>query len=96
MLLLLLLFLWGVQVPGLPPKFAEWLSGDWEIQYPKEHVPKQTNGIDCGVFCMMMCDRLGLDKPFDFDQASIDSWRVRIVCDLFTGFLRYTAYTGGP
>jgi len=85
----------GVQEPRLPPKFAKWLSGKWKIQHP-EHVPKQTNDIDCGVFCMMMCDRLGLDKPFDFDQASMKDWRVRIVCDLFTGDLRYTAYTQGP
>jgi Ulp1 family protease len=54
--------------------------------YPRD-IPRQANGVDCGVFALMFCNRMGLrGGAFDFRQEDISvNVRVAITHDLLEG-----------
>ena len=65
-----------------------WSSQEWEHLFPKD-IPRQHNGCDCGVFASMFANRLGLNQPFDFQQADVRlNIRVTMVNELMDGKLK--------
>ena len=55
----------------------------WPREFPKR-IPQQRNGCDCGVFTLLFANYAGRAAPFDFSQAHIDDFRVRIVHELLS------------
>jgi sentrin-specific protease 1 len=53
------------------------------------YVPKQTNGVDCGVFTIMMADYLSDDLPLQFSQKDIPRFREKIACAIVKGMIAY-------
>lgn len=45
--------------------------------------PQQSNGYDCGVFCILIADLISLDIPLLFGQADIVAVRRRLVASIF-------------
>ena len=51
---------------------------EWRIVYAPEG-PTQTNGYDCGIFAMLLCDFLSKGKHPDYEEADMKMWRKHIV-----------------
>lgn len=83
-----------MQRDGIDEGFADWVKGEddgvWGINYPGNDQPKQHNSCDCGVFCMLTCLFLSMNRAFTFDQDSMDSWRELIAMDLLHKEARHT------
>eukprot|EP00892_Ulva_mutabilis_P000472 jgi/Ulvmu1/10425/UM062_0021.1 len=65
-----------------PSPLPEFLQEDrWTIELCPPGSPKQTNGHDCGVFCMMAMRRISVAKPLHYDQPSVTNV-FRALCTL--------------
>ena len=53
----------------------------WTLEYA-ENIPKQKNGVDCGVFTCMYCDFLAGGAPLSFTQDDIDLCRIRMALSI--------------
>lgn len=72
-----------------------WDTQHWAEEFPNK-IPKQNNGCDCGVFMLMLCNRLGLGSfaGIDFCQRSMSNLRCGIAFDLLNGKVAATASPG--
>jgi Ulp1 family protease len=80
----------------LQEKLGEaWETSSWADEFPSA-IPKQDNGCDCGVFALMLCNRLGLQgvTAFDFTQRNMMQLRAGIAYDLLHGRIAATACPG--
>jgi Ulp1 family protease len=70
-----------------------WDTSSWREEYPQA-IPQQNNGVDCGVFALMFCNRMSVrGGGFDFTQQDISvNVRAAIVCDLLDGAISATRW----
>jgi sentrin-specific protease 1 len=50
-------------------------------------IPRQTNGHDCGMFCLIYADCLARGVRLTFSQADMPAYRRRVLMELLTGVL---------
>jgi len=62
---------------------------EWRLSNT-QHVPRQANGYDCGVFTIMFMDFLTDRLPFIFSQDDILLCRRKICASILRGSLKYT------
>ena len=54
-------------------------SDKWQLIGHTSDIPQQTNGYDCGVFCIMFAEHNAMNLPLRFSQRDIPNKRERIV-----------------
>ena len=60
-------------------------TSSWTLVECQSDTPKQENGYDCGVFTCMFADYVSVDKPFDFNQATVTMCRHRMALSILRG-----------
>ena len=81
---------------GTGSKYCQTISNFFKVRYPQEdmskwnlsnsnNIPRQTNGIDCGVFVCQMAERLSRRAPFDFNQEQMPAIRIKMLEQLVAG-----------
>ncbi|GKV36286.1 hypothetical protein SLEP1_g44435 [Rubroshorea leprosula] len=87
-----------MQMPSNYERIPEWFKGsllpamglnnarDWPFFVPRD-IPKQENGIDCGIFVMKYADCLTHTNciGFPFSQGNMPHFRERIFLDIYNG-----------
>ncbi|GKV36271.1 hypothetical protein SLEP1_g44420 [Rubroshorea leprosula] len=87
-----------MQMPSNYERIPEWFKGsllpamglnnamDWPFFVPRD-IPKQENGIDCGIFVMKYADCLTHTNciGFPFSQDNMPHFRERIFLDIYNG-----------
>jgi hypothetical protein len=63
-------------------KGCEWDDYGWEVVPSQKDVPRQRNGVDCGVFSCMFASYLSEDLPFKFSQADMADIRLKLAWQL--------------
>ncbi|KAL1505122.1 hypothetical protein AB1Y20_008881 [Prymnesium parvum] len=58
---------------------------EWTDVVPKDGIPKQQNGHDCGVFMCKMADHLSQGAVLSFTQADIPYMRLRMAVEILQG-----------
>lgn len=62
---------------------------EWKLIDRKNHVPKQSNNCDCGVFVTACADFISDDLPLSYDQGKMPHYRQKIGTDIIRGSLLY-------
>jgi Ulp1 family protease len=57
---------------------VQFVDKDWSVRECSEY-PTQSNGYDCGCFCIMLADYLALRKPPDYTTEDMVFFR-RLIC----------------
>merc|ERR1711957_59358 len=57
-------------------------AGEWKLVPCTSSTPRQSNGVDCGVFTCMFCDFISKDCPLVFNQEHIAQCRERIALSI--------------
>lgn len=63
-------------------------TNEWKIELCT-CIPKQLNGVDCGVFVLMYADFLSDDLPLQFNEGHMPYFRRKILDNLLQGKLFY-------
>lgn len=71
---------------SLEKKQTAFDMSDWSIENA-EHIPLQSNGSDCGVFCCMYAEFATRNRKILFTQENILYFRIKIVYEICTGIL---------
>lgn len=50
--------------------------------FSQQDMPRQRNGIDCGVFICMYANYVCMDKVIDFNQSDMPNLRKRMVYEI--------------
>ena len=66
---------------------------EWEMVTRKKDVPKQFNGVDCGVFTIICADFLSDDLPLEYKHTQMEFFREKIGTDIIRGKLLYPDVT---
>jgi len=64
----------------------------WQICYPKD-IPEQTNLVDCGVFVLKYIECLSQNKPFDFEESQMSSYRRELLLSI-VGVSTFCSFAG--
>lgn len=68
---------------------------DWTLRV-RTACPKQQNGVDCGVFCVMFIDVDSDNVPVSaVQQRNIPLYRIKIACDIMRGHVLYWLFVCG-
>ncbi len=68
----------------------EYCRGYWTMRDGRElETPRQSNGVDCGVFAICCASYLADNLPLDYRQEDIDDHRLRIGSAILRGELPY-------
>ena len=62
---------------------------EWTLVYQEIATPWQSNGVDCGVFAIMVADYISDDLPLTFNMANIPHFRQKIGTDILRKKLTY-------
>ena len=62
---------------------------EWSLVSQEGYVPQQENGVDCGMFTIMMTDMLSDKLPLTFNQNHIPTLRNKVATDIIRGELMY-------
>jgi len=64
------------------PANTEFKPEKWKFINRVEHVPQQTNSVDCGVYVIALTDLLSMDIPMFFGQDDIPLLRQKLCLQL--------------
>ena len=90
---------WEYTDPGILVRMKTWLQTDLEDKQgaseqakkyttrPREDLPRQSNGSDCGMFCCKYADFISKDVEIDFDKDHMPYFRARMAHELLVGFV---------
>jgi Ulp1 family protease len=62
-------------------------TSEWPVEFPA--VPRQLNGVDCGMFTILFAEYASRGASFSFSQAHIEYFRVKVLCDIMQGYVDY-------
>jgi Ulp1 family protease len=69
--------------------FEQLSSVNWKRIHSPRRVPRQENGIDCGVFAIMCADYLSDNLPLTYQHSDIHLHRRKIMASILRGSLNY-------
>ena len=58
----------------------------WVVLPPRNDIPRQVNGLDCGVLCYF-ANFMSVDAPLTFTAEDIPHFRRRMITDVYNGHI---------
>jgi sentrin-specific protease 1 len=59
----------------------------WVVLPPRNDIPRQVNGLDCGVFMCYFANFMSVDAPLTFTAEDIPHFRRRMITDVYNGHI---------